>query len=107
MIVFMGDREAVNVVAAVIERQDRRILIGQRRSTDSSPLKWEFPGGKVRDSETPEAALARELRKERGVTLRKSTEIARVQHTYAEHSQALEIRFLSVEMVKDRNLPLA
>ncbi|PYU04871.1 MAG: hypothetical protein DMG33_12825 [Acidobacteria bacterium] len=69
----MGDREAVNVVAAVIERQDRRILIGQRRSTDSSPLKWVFPGGKVRDSETPEAALARELREELGVTLRKST----------------------------------
>jgi len=35
------------VVARVIERSDRRLLIGQRRKNDSSPLKWEFPGGKV------------------------------------------------------------
>ena len=57
------------VVAAVIERSDRRLLIGQRRKNDSSPLKWEFPGGKVRDGESPEVALARELREELGVTL--------------------------------------
>src|SRR4029077_15349566 len=57
------------VVAAVIEGEDRRLLIGQRRKTDSSPLKWEFPGGKVREGEAPEAALARELREELGVTL--------------------------------------
>ncbi|MBZ5540533.1 MAG: (deoxy)nucleoside triphosphate pyrophosphohydrolase [Acidobacteriia bacterium] len=84
------------VVAAVIEREDRRLLIGQRRKTDSSPLKWEFPGGKVRPGEEPEAALARELREELGVTLRKSREIARVQHTYAAQSEPLEIRFFAV-----------
>ena len=38
------------VAAAVIERADRRILVGQRRSTDTSALKWEFPGGKVREN---------------------------------------------------------
>jgi len=47
------------VVAAVIERGDRRILIGQRRREDTSPLKWEFPGGKIEGDEEPEAALAR------------------------------------------------
>jgi len=35
------------VVAAVIARADRRLLIGQRRREDTSALKWEFPGGKV------------------------------------------------------------
>ena len=44
------------VVAAVIERGDRRLLIGQRRRNDTSPLKWEFPGGKVRPGEAPETA---------------------------------------------------
>ena len=39
----------VQVVTAIIEREDRRILIGQRRREDSSPYKWEFPGGKVED----------------------------------------------------------
>ncbi len=107
MTVFMGDRKAVNVVAAVIERQDRRILIGQRRRTDSSPLKWEFPGGKVREGETPEAALARELREELGVTLRKSREIARVQHSYAASPEALEIRFFAAEIGEERIVPRA
>jgi 8-oxo-dGTP diphosphatase len=52
------------VVAAVIER-DGQILIGQRkRDAKKHPLKWEFPGGKVETGETPEAALARELREE-------------------------------------------
>jgi 8-oxo-dGTP diphosphatase len=86
------------VVAAVIERPDRRILIGQRRKTDTSPLKWEFPGGKVRDREAPNAALARELREELGATLRRSVEIARVMHRYAETLTPLEIRFFAAEI---------
>jgi 8-oxo-dGTP diphosphatase len=89
------------VVAAVIERADKRLLIGQRRSTDTSPLKWEFPGGKVEESETPEAALARELREELGATLRRSVEIARVKHTYATYANELEIRFFAVELETD------
>ena len=43
---------SIRIVAAVIERADRCLLIGQRRGHDSSPLKWEFPGGKVKDGES-------------------------------------------------------
>jgi 8-oxo-dGTP diphosphatase len=88
------------VAAAVIERDDRRILVGQRRSTDTSPLKWEFPGGKVRENikESPEAALARELREELGATLTRCAEIARVHHQYAPTSEPLEIRFFAAEI---------
>jgi 8-oxo-dGTP diphosphatase len=86
------------VVAAVIERADRRLLIGQRRSFDSSPLKWEFPGGKVEEGEAPEAALARELREELGATLRKCVELARVNHAYAGYADKLEIRFFAAEI---------
>jgi 8-oxo-dGTP diphosphatase len=89
------------VVAAVIERADRRLLIGQRRSNDSSPLKWEFPGGKVEEGEAPETALARELREELGATLRRSVEIARVRHAYATSAQELEIRFFAAEIASD------
>jgi 8-oxo-dGTP diphosphatase len=86
------------VVAAVIERADRRLLIGQRRKEDSSPLKWEFPGGKVRNGEAAEAALARELREELGVTLAKSVEIGRVRHKYAASQEELEIRFFAAAL---------
>ena len=86
------------VVAAVIERDDRRLLIGQRRRDDSSPLKWEFPGGKVREGEAAEAALARELREELGVTLTKCAEIGRVRHQYAASPEVLEIRFFAANV---------
>ena len=88
------------VVAAVIERADRRLLIGQRRSADTSPLKWEFPGGKVEEGEAPEAALARELHEELGATLRKSTEIACVRHVYAATTSELEIRFFAAAIAE-------
>jgi 8-oxo-dGTP diphosphatase len=93
------------VVAAVIERSDRRLLIGQRRRTDTSPLKWEFPGGKVEEGEAPEAALARELKEELGATLRKSAPIGRVVHKYAETPEQLEILFFAAEIAEAELTP--
>ena len=72
----------IRVVAAVIERDDRRLLIGQRRAHDTSPLKWEFPGGKVEPGESEEQALARELREELGGTVRRSILIGRSEFEY-------------------------
>lgn len=93
------------VVAAVIERGDRRLLIGQRRRDDSSPLKWEFPGGKVRNGEQLEAALARELREELGVTLVKSRKIAEVQHRYANFPEELQIHFFAAAVAEAEVVP--
>jgi 8-oxo-dGTP diphosphatase len=90
----------LQVVAAVIERSDRRILIGQRRRGDTSPLKWEFPGGKVRTGETFERALARELREELGVSLIKAVEIACVRHNYSVIPEELEIHFFAAQIVE-------
>lgn len=86
------------VVAAVIERNDRRFLIGQRRRNDTSPLKWEFPGGKVEKEETPEQALARELREELGATLGRCVEIGRARHKYTPTAEELEIRFYAASI---------
>ncbi|HLZ12665.1 MAG TPA: (deoxy)nucleoside triphosphate pyrophosphohydrolase [Candidatus Acidoferrum sp.] len=94
------------VVAAVIERADRRILIGQRRRTDSSPLKWEFPGGKMEKGESAEDALARELREELRATITKSAELGRVQHKYADRDEQFEIRFFAAAIVNDAVEPI-
>jgi 8-oxo-dGTP diphosphatase len=95
------------VVAAVIERADRRLLIGQRRRNDTSPLKWEFPGGKVQDGEALKTALTRELLEELGVTLQKCVEIARVKHQYGETVEELEIRFFAAEIAEKIVTPKA
>src|SRR5229473_6469617 len=95
----------LQVVAAVMERSDRRIFIGQRRRGDTSSLKWEFPGGKVRTGETFEQALARELREELGVTLTKSVEIASVRHQYANTPEELEIHFFAAQYAEPEVSP--
>ena len=86
------------VVAAVIERTDRRLLIGQRRKNDSSPLKWEFPGGKVKPGETLEQALVRELAEELGTKATIGSEVYRAQHRYAEMSGPIELIFFQAEL---------
>ena len=93
------------VVAAVIERADRRILIGQRRRDDSSAFKWEFPGGKVRSGETMEEALSRELQEELGVTLTKSREIASIRHDYCSLGGELEIHFFAARVAEGEIAP--
>lgn len=93
------------VVTAIIERSDRRFLIGQRRRDDTSPLKWEFPGGKIEESETPEAALARELQEELGVTLEKCAEIGRTRHKYSLAAEELEIRFYAASIKEGKITP--
>jgi 8-oxo-dGTP diphosphatase len=95
----------IRVVAAVIERGGR-ILICQRRVGDPMAGKWEFPGGKIRRSETPRAALARELREELGVEAKIGGAIYRARHRYAEFATRLEITFFDVHgfFGKPRNL---
>lgn len=95
----------ITVVAAVIERGDRRILIGQRRRADTSPLKWEFPGGKLRADEQSQEGLARELREELGAELKSCVEIGRVRHAYAGGNDRLEIRFFAAEIAETEIQP--
>jgi 8-oxo-dGTP pyrophosphatase MutT (NUDIX family) len=41
------------VTAAIMVRDDR-VLIAQRKDNDKLAGKWEFPGGKIEENETPE-----------------------------------------------------
>ncbi|WHH57279.1 (deoxy)nucleoside triphosphate pyrophosphohydrolase [Petroclostridium sp. X23] len=54
------------VVAALLTQNDR-ILIAKRKSDNPSINKWEFPGGKIEDGETPQQSLRREMDEELGI----------------------------------------
>jgi 8-oxo-dGTP diphosphatase len=59
----------MTVVAAALVAESGRILLQQRAPGRSMAGLWEFPGGKVEEGETPEAALVRELEEELGIAL--------------------------------------
>ncbi len=57
----------VLVVAVALVDADGRVLLAERPAGKPMAGLWEFPGGKVRAGETPEAALIRELKEELGI----------------------------------------
>ena len=76
----------VRVVAALLEREDGRVLITQRRPQSFMPLKWEFPGGKVEEGESDEVALKRELQEELGVEVEVGVHFMGLEHDYPDFS---------------------
>jgi 8-oxo-dGTP diphosphatase len=57
------------VVAVALVDTDGRVLVAQRPEGKALAGLWEFPGGKVEQSERPEQALIRELDEELGITV--------------------------------------
>ena len=58
------ERPLLLVAAAALIDAQGRVLIAQRPAHKQFGGLWEFPGGKVEPGESPEAALARELKEE-------------------------------------------
>lgn len=71
----------IRVVVARIE-QGGRYLITQRMPHAVLPLLWEFPGGRVEDGETDEAALVRELKENLGIKVEVQGQSMIVTHEY-------------------------
>ena len=82
------------VVAALILKNGK-VLVCQRTRHQSTPLKWEFPGGKIEDGEQPRDALRRELEEELGIDAQIGEEVARIRHDY-KNGGAVELRFYVV-----------
>ena len=57
------------IVVGGLIYQNKKILICQRKKEGDHPLKWEFPGGKLKDSENNKEALKRELKEELSIEI--------------------------------------
>ena len=78
----------LKVVCALIEKEGR-VLVAQRSATQSLPLKWEFPGGKIEPGESECEALAREIREELGGEIAVGKTMTPVSYSYPEFSITL------------------
>ena len=79
------------VVAALIKKEDK-ILIAKRSTGDKNVLgKWEFPGGKVEQTETVQQALARELQEEIGINVKAAQPLLVIEHSYSDKAVKLDV----------------
>jgi len=77
-----ADLPTVLVSAGALVDIDGRVLIAKRPEGKFMAGLWEFPGGKVKDGETPEMALVRELKEELDIDI---TESCLAPITFASH----------------------
>ncbi|HUI41912.1 MAG TPA: (deoxy)nucleoside triphosphate pyrophosphohydrolase [Terriglobia bacterium] len=95
------DSRLIPVAAGILTRGER-ILICQRHHSDPYGLEWEFPGGKIRDGESPEAALKRELREELAIEAEIGLEVFRLRHRYPD--RYVEVVFFRVDSFRGEPL---
>jgi len=78
----------LRVLAAVLEKNDRW-LIAKRSGGDRFAGRWEFPGGKLEQGETPQECLAREISEELSIRIRVGRCLGSVQ--YSQPGFAIEL----------------
>jgi 8-oxo-dGTP diphosphatase len=72
----------LNVAVAIIQDAQQRILLTQRSSKTTYAGYWEFPGGKLLETETPETALIREIKEEVDLNIQNSCFLDKIHHQY-------------------------
>ena len=76
--------KTVKVVGAVIVDETGRMLVAQRPYSEISykSYKWEFPGGKVEENESPRQALVREIREELDCEITVENKLEELEYEY-------------------------
>lgn len=81
----------IEVVAGALFDERGRVLIARRPEGKELAGRWEFPGGKLIEPETPFDGLVRELREELGVTVCEAQRLLRYSHDYPERRVWLDM----------------
>lgn len=80
--------KTVRVVAAVIRKDDK--IFATQRGYGEFKDGWEFPGGKIEDGETPEQALAREIKEELDTEIQVGKLIDTIEYDYSKFHLSMD-----------------
>ena len=86
--------KTIKVVAAIIEK-DKKIFATQRGYGNYKDW-WEFPGGKIEEGETPEEALAREIKEELDTEIVVEEYLTTVEYDYPEFHLSMDCFICSI-----------
>jgi 8-oxo-dGTP diphosphatase len=59
----------ISVTCAIIRNEDNQVLIVQRGEMSDHPFKWEFPGGKIKENESEQDCIIREIKEELSIDI--------------------------------------
>ena len=85
----------IKVVAGLILQNDK-LLICQRPKFKEHPLKWEFPGGKIKNDESNKEALIREINEELSINIINCEELINYNFNYKDLNKKVFIYFYLV-----------
>ena len=80
--------KTIHVVAAIIREGEK--LFATQRGYGEYKDKWEFPGGKVEENETPEDALIREIKEELDADITVTGFLTTVEYDYPEFHLSMD-----------------
>ena len=89
------NNQPTTVVGGIVY-QNKKILICQRKEVGDHPLKWEFPGGKLRDFEENQEVLRRELKEELNIEIIEMSFFDEYLYEYKELSKKLKLVFYHI-----------
>ena len=85
----------IHVVAAIIRRGNE--IFATQRGYGAYKDWWEFPGGKIEPGETPEEALAREIKEELATYITVDKYITTVEYDYPEFHLVMDCFWCSIK----------
>ncbi len=92
----MEKLKSIRVVAAILLNEKNEVFSAERGYGELKG-KWEFPGGKIEEGESPEQAIVREIKEELGASISVKRFYCNVEYDYPTFHLDMDVFLCEVE----------